>query len=71
MYHSSFKTGFDHKAQLETSGYFGARFQECAGRALLLTKRKLTERMPLWMRYSIVMGWGNLGACPQPPWFQS
>jgi ATP-dependent Lhr-like helicase len=37
------------RQRLETSGYFGARFRECAGRALLLVKRKLNERMPLWM----------------------
>lgn len=34
---------------LEGSGFFGARFRECAGRALLLTRRKINERMPLWM----------------------
>ncbi len=37
------------RRRLESSGFFGARFRECAGRALLLTKRKLHERMPLWM----------------------
>ena len=40
--------GFLRK-RLENSGYFGARFRECAGRALLLTRRRLNERMPLWM----------------------
>ncbi len=35
--------------RLESSGYFGARFRENAGRALLLTRRRLNERMPLWM----------------------
>jgi ATP-dependent Lhr-like helicase len=35
--------------RLENSGFFGARFRECAGRALLLGKRRLNERMPLWM----------------------
>ncbi len=34
---------------LESSGFFGARFRECAGRALLLTRRRLGERIPLWM----------------------
>jgi ATP-dependent Lhr-like helicase len=37
------------RKRLEGSGYFGARFRECAGRALLLTRRKLGERLPLWM----------------------
>lgn len=37
------------KKQLEMSGFFGARFRECAGRALLVTRNKITERMPLWM----------------------
>ncbi|MEM7079506.1 MAG: DEAD/DEAH box helicase [Pseudomonadota bacterium] len=40
----------DHlRAALETSGFFGARFRECAGRSLLLTKRKFNQRLPLWM----------------------
>ena len=34
---------------LESSAFFGARFRECAGRALLLTKRSFKQRMPLWM----------------------
>jgi ATP-dependent Lhr-like helicase len=34
---------------LEGSGYFGARFRECAGRALLLPRRPGGQRMPLWM----------------------
>ncbi|MDA7657302.1 hypothetical protein N8737_01240 [Verrucomicrobia bacterium] len=34
---------------LESSGFFAARFRECAGRALLITKRKFNERLPLWM----------------------
>jgi ATP-dependent helicase Lhr and Lhr-like helicase len=37
------------RKRLEGSGYFGARFRECAGRALLLTRNKVSERMPLWM----------------------
>lgn len=34
---------------LEGSGFFGARFRECAGRALLVTREKAGRRMPLWM----------------------
>ena len=34
---------------LESSAFFGARFRECAGRALLLTKRNFKQRTPLWM----------------------
>ena len=37
------------RRKLEGSGFFGARFRECAGRALLLPRRKFNERMPLWM----------------------
>lgn len=37
------------KKRLEASGFFGARFRECAGRALLLPRRKMNERMPLWL----------------------
>ena len=37
------------KKQLEKSGFFGARFRECAGRALLITRNRINERMPLWM----------------------
>ncbi|MFH1138123.1 MAG: DEAD/DEAH box helicase [Pseudomonadota bacterium] len=37
------------RASLEGSGFFGARFRECAGRALLLTKPSLNQRLPLWM----------------------
>ncbi|MFH1488247.1 MAG: DEAD/DEAH box helicase [Pseudomonadota bacterium] len=37
------------RKRLESSGFFGARFRECAGRALLLTRRKFNERQPLWM----------------------
>jgi ATP-dependent Lhr-like helicase len=37
------------KKKLEGSGFFGARFRECAGRALLLTRRKMNERIPLWL----------------------
>jgi ATP-dependent helicase Lhr and Lhr-like helicase len=37
------------RKRLESSGFFGARFRECAGRALLLPKSRARERMPLWM----------------------
>jgi ATP-dependent Lhr-like helicase len=37
------------RKRLESSGYFGARFRENAGRALLLTRRRAQERLPLWM----------------------
>ena len=37
------------RGTLESSGFFGARFRECAGRALLITKRRFGQRMPLWM----------------------
>ncbi len=37
------------KQQLEKSGFFAARFRECAGRALLVVKNRMNQRMPLWM----------------------
>ena len=37
------------RARLEGSGFFGARFRECAGRALLLPKGRFNQRMPLWL----------------------
>lgn len=37
------------RAKLERTGYFGARFRENAGRALLLPRRGFRKRMPLWM----------------------
>ena len=37
------------RGELESSAFFGARFRECAGRALLITKRRFDERRPLWM----------------------
>ena len=37
------------RTRLEGSGFFGARFRECAGRALLLPRGKFNERMPLWL----------------------
>ncbi|MBI5833333.1 MAG: DEAD/DEAH box helicase [Armatimonadetes bacterium] len=37
------------RSQLERSGYFGARFRENAGRALLLARGTPRRRMPLWL----------------------
>ena len=37
------------RKRLGQSGFLGARFREAAGRSLLLTKRKINERMPLWL----------------------
>jgi ATP-dependent helicase Lhr and Lhr-like helicase len=37
------------RVRLEGSGFFGARFRECAGRALLFERTRWGERMPLWM----------------------
>ncbi len=37
------------RTRLEGSGFFGARFRECAGRALLLARSKFNERVPLWL----------------------
>ena len=37
------------RGRLESSGFFGARFRECAGRALVMTKSRMNERMPLWL----------------------
>ena len=37
------------RQRLEGSGFFGARFRECAGRALLVTRSRANLRMPLWM----------------------
>ncbi len=37
------------RKQLEGSGFFGARFRECAGRALLLSRGRINQRMPLWL----------------------
>ncbi|KPK91625.1 MAG: hypothetical protein AMJ94_06880 [Deltaproteobacteria bacterium SM23_61] len=37
------------RKRLEGSGFFGARFRECAGRALLIERSRWGERMPLWM----------------------
>ncbi|NKB97002.1 MAG: DEAD/DEAH box helicase [Pseudomonadales bacterium] len=37
------------RESLESSGFFGARFRECAGRSLLLTKQRFNQRLPLWM----------------------
>ena len=35
--------------ELESSGYFGARFRENAGRALLLPRLRGGRRIPLWV----------------------
>jgi len=37
------------RKQLERSGFFGARFRECARRALLVTPNRINQRMPLWL----------------------
>ncbi len=37
------------RGALEQSGFFGARFRECSGRSLLLSKQKFNQRLPLWM----------------------
>ena len=37
------------RRRLEGSGFFGARFRENAGRALLLSKGRFNQRKPLWM----------------------
>ncbi len=37
------------RRSLESSGVFGARFREAAGRALLLTRQRFDTRLPLWM----------------------
>ena len=40
----------DHlRRRLESSGYFGARFRECCGRALLLSRKRMNQRLPLWL----------------------
>ncbi len=40
---------FHLRASLESSGFFGTRFRECAGRFLLLPRRRFNQRLPLWM----------------------
>mgnify|MGYP001478840097 CR=1 FL=1 len=40
--------GLVHR-RLAQTGFFGARFRECAGRALLLPRRRVGQRMPLWL----------------------
>lgn len=37
------------RARLETSGFFGARFRENAGRSLLLPRAGFARRVPLWL----------------------
>ena len=39
----------DLRESLEQSEFFGARFRECAGRALLLSKGGFNRRTPLWI----------------------
>jgi len=37
------------RKRLENSGFFGARFREAAGTALLVTRQKAGQRLPLWL----------------------
>lgn len=37
------------RLRLESSGFFAARFRECAGIALLLARSRPNQRMPLWL----------------------
>ncbi|MEZ5278312.1 MAG: DEAD/DEAH box helicase [Opitutaceae bacterium] len=37
------------RRRLEDSGFFGARFRECAGRAMLINRSRPNQRVPLWM----------------------
>lgn len=37
------------RGRLEGSGFFGARFRECAGRALLISHQRMNQRLPLWV----------------------
>ena len=37
------------QTKLESSGFFGARFRENAGRALLLPRASINRRVPLWL----------------------
>ena len=37
------------RQSLEGSGFFGARFRECAARFLLLPRQRFNQRLPLWM----------------------
>lgn len=37
------------RRSLESSGFFGTRFRECAGRFLLLPRQRFNQRLPLWM----------------------
>ncbi len=48
MVHAENVEYYLHK-QLEGSGFFGARFRENAGRALLLPRAGFKKRMPLWL----------------------
>jgi ATP-dependent Lhr-like helicase len=38
------------RRRLETTGFFGARFRENAGRALLLPRSGIKRRIPLWLQ---------------------
>lgn len=44
---STFRTFL--RKRLEGSGFFSARFRECASRALLITRHRINQRLPLWM----------------------
>ncbi|MDQ8202728.1 DEAD/DEAH box helicase [Pelagicoccus sp. SDUM812003] len=37
------------RKRLEGSGFFGARFREAAGNALLVTRNRAGQRLPLWL----------------------
>ncbi len=37
------------RRRMEGSGFFGARFRECAGRAMLITRGGPRKRLPLWV----------------------
>lgn len=37
------------RKRLDASGFFGARFRESSGLALLITRQKAGQRLPLWM----------------------
>ena len=37
------------RESLEGSAFFGGRFRECAGRSLLLTRKRFNQRLPLWL----------------------
>ncbi len=37
------------RLRLENSGFFGARFREASGTALLITRQRAGQRLPLWL----------------------